>query len=94
MEVICKSMNGVKLICLKSSSGKIFSKQKIVSIKDWNDLLKNKCYEAWHDTGKNPDRIVMNKSAYSEFESEKVSEVSLSKKRSGIFYESIPVVVK
>lgn len=94
MEVICKSMNGVKLICLKSSSGKIFSKQKIASIKDWNDLLKNKCYEVWRDTGKDPERIVMNKSAYSEFESEKVSEVSLSKKRSGIFYESIPVVVK
>lgn len=29
-----------------------------------------------------------------EFESEKVSEVSLRKKQSGLFYESIPVVVK
>lgn len=93
MEVICKS-NGIKLICLKSSSGKIFSKQKIVSIKDWNDLLKNKCYEVWSHTGKNPERIIMNQSAYSEFESEKVSEVSLRKKQSGLFYESIPVVVK
>ena len=36
----------------------------------------------------------MNKSAYSEFESEKVSEVSLKKKKSGLFYESIPVVIK
>lgn len=94
MEVICKSMNGVKLICLKSSSGKIFSKQKIASIKDWNDLLKNKCYEVWRDTGKDPERIIMNHAAYSEFEVEKVSEVSLRATQSELFYESIPVVVK
>lgn len=94
MEVICKSLNGAKFICLKNSKGKIFSKLKIESRTDWNELLKNKCYEVWSHTGNNPERIIMNKSAYSEFESEKVSEVSLRKKQSGLFYESIPVVVK
>lgn len=79
MEVICKSLNGVKFICLRNSKGKIFSKLKIETRTDWNELLKNKCYEVWSHTGKNPERIIMNKSAYSEFESEKVSEVSLRK---------------
>lgn len=94
MEIICKSLNGVKLICLRSPKGKIFSKLKIETRVDWNELLKNKCYEVWSNTGKNPERIIMNQSAYFEFESEKVSEVSLRKKQSGLFYESIPVVVK
>ena len=94
MEVICKSLNGVKLICLRSPKGKIFSKLKIETRVDWNELLKNKCYEVWSHTGKNPKRIIMNQSAYSELECEKVSEVSLRKKQSGLFYESIPVVVK
>ena len=94
MEVICKSLNGIKLICLRSPKGKIFSKLKVETKIDWNELLKNKCYEVWFHTGKNPERIIMNQSAYSEFESEKVSEVSLKKKQSGLFYESIPVVVK
>ena len=94
MEVICKSLNGVKLICLRSPKGKIFSKLKVETKIDWNELLKNKCYEVWSHTGNNPKRIIMNQSAYSEFESEKVSEVSLKKKQSGLFYESIPVVVK
>lgn len=94
MEIICKSLNGVKFICLRSPKGKIFSKSKIEGRIDWNELLKNKCYEVWSHTGKNPERIIMNQSAYSEFESEKVSEVSLRKKQSGLFYESIPVVVK
>lgn len=94
MEVICKSSNGVKFICLKTSKGKIFSKLKIETRVDWNELLKNKCYEVWSHTGKNLERIIMNHAAYSEFESEKVSEVSLKKKQSGLFYESIPVVVK
>lgn len=94
MEVICKSSNGVKLICLRSSKGKIFSKLKIETKIDWNELLKNKCYEVWSHTGKNPKRIIMNQAAYSEFEVEKVSEVSLRKKQSGLLYESIPVIVK
>ena len=94
MEVICKSLNGVKFIYLRSPKGKIFSKSKIETRVDWNELLKNKCYEAWSHTGKNPERIIMNQSAYYEFEFEKVSEVSLRKKQSGLFYESIPVVVK
>ena len=94
MEVICKSLNGVKLICLRSPKGKIFSKLKIETRVDWNELLKNKCYEVWSNTGKNPERIIVNQSAYFEFESDKVSEVSLKKKQSGLFYESIPVVVK
>ena len=94
MEVICKSLNGVKFICLRSQKGKIFNKLKIETRTDWNELLKNKCYEVWFHTCKNPERIIMNQSAYSEFESEKVSEVSLRKKQSGLFYESIPVVVK
>ena len=94
MEIICKSLNGVKLICLRSPKGKIFSKLKIETRVDWNELLKNKCYEVWSHTDKNPKRIIMNKSAYSEFESEKVSDVSLKKKQSGLFYESIPLVVK
>ena len=94
MEIICKSLNGVKLICLRSPKGKIFSKSKIEGRIDWNELLKNKCYEVWSHTGKNPERIIMNQSSYSEFKVEKVSEVSLRKKQSGLFYESIPVVVK
>lgn len=94
MEVICKSLNGVKFICLRNSKGKIFSKLKIESRTDWNELLKNKCYEVWSHAGKNPERIIMNQSAYSELECEKVSEVSLRKKQSGLFYESITVVVK
>ena len=94
MEVICKSLNGVKLICLRSPKGKIFSKLKIETRVDWNELLKNKCYEVWSHTDKNPKRIIMNQLAYSEFESEKVSEVSLRKKQSELFYESIPVVIK
>lgn len=94
MEVICKSLNGVKLICLKTQKGKIFSKLKIETRVDWNELLKNKCYEVWTHTGKNPERIIMNHAAYSEFEVEKVSEVSLRNTQSGSFYESIPVVVK
>ena len=94
MEVICKSLNGAKFICLRSPKGKIFSKSKIETKIDWNELLKNKCYEVWSHAGKNPERIIMNQSAYSEFKVEKVSEVSLRKKQSGLFYESIPVVVK
>ena len=94
MEVICKSLNGIKLICLRSPKGKIFSKLKVETKIDWNELLKNKCYEVWFHTGKNPERIIMNQSACFEFESEKVSEVSLKKKQFGLFYESIPVVVK
>ena len=94
MEIICKSLNGVKLILVRSPKGRIFSKLKMETRVDWNEILKNKCYEVWSHTGKNPERIIMNKSAHSEFESEKVSEVSLRKKQSGLFYESIPVVVK
>ena len=94
MEVICKSTNEIKFICLRNSKGKLFSKLKIETRVDWNELLKNKCYEVWYHTGKNPERIIMNQSAYSELECEKVSEVSLRKKQSGLFYESIPVVVK
>ena len=94
MEVICKSLNGAKFICLRSPKGKIFSKSKIETKIDWNELLKNKCSEVWSHAGKNPERIIMNQSAYSEFKVEKVSEVSLRKKQSGLFYESIPVVVK
>lgn len=94
MEIICKSSNGVKFICLRNSKGKIFSKLKIETRIDWNELLKNKCYEVWSHTGKNPEMIIMNHAAYSEFEVEKVSEVSLKKKQSGLFYESIPVIVE
>lgn len=94
MEVICKSSNGVKLICLKTSKGKIFSKLKTENRVDWNELLKNKCYEVWSHAGKHPERIIMNQAAYYEFEAEKVSEVSLRKKQSGLFYESIPVIIK
>jgi hypothetical protein len=94
MEIICKSLNGVKLICLRSPKGKIFSKLKIETRIDWNELLKKKCYEVWLHTGKNPERIIVNQSAYSELQAEKVSEVSIKKNKPGLFYESIPVVVK
>lgn len=95
MKVICKSVNGSKLICIKSSKGKIFSKQKFTNRIDWNELLKNKCYEVWKHTGNNPEMIMFNNAAFNEFKNEKISEVSLRSNKSGFLsYESIPVHVQ